>query len=100
MGSIPPVNEPAPPGRPMTLRRGHLWAIAGVAVAVVAAIVISIVAVNASGGSDAGGGSGGTGTHHAPTGPFGHLLFTRIGFATNCAYVATVSLQPGGPALA
>src|SRR5215470_6545341 len=39
-------------------------------------------------------------TKHQPTGPGGKALFTRVGFALNCSYVATVRLEPGGPALA
>lgn len=86
----------------MTMQRRQLWAIAGAIAVVVAAIVLVVIIITAggSGGSGVAGGAAATGTKHAPTGPFGKLLFTRIGFATNCSYVATVTLEPGGPALA
>ena len=85
----------------MTLQRKQLWALVAAFVVIVAAIVVTVVAV---GGNAVTGGIDGTGatetTRHAPTGPFGKLLLRRLGFATNCSYVASVTLEPGGPALA
>jgi hypothetical protein len=66
------------------------------ALAIVGAIVLVVAAI-AIGLANRGGGTPTTGQ---PTGPGGKALFTRVGFATNCSYVATVHLEPNGPALA
>ena len=58
----------------------------GIAVVVIAAAIGAIALTSGSQPSGS----------KQPTGPGGKALFTRIGFATNCSYVATVRLQPEG----
>jgi hypothetical protein len=70
----------------MRLRRGHSWGIVGGFAVLLALVAVAIIAFGGAGSQT--------------TGPGGKALFTRIGFATNCSYVATVRLEPGGPAFA
>jgi hypothetical protein len=73
----------------MSGRARLAWAIVGVVAVAAVAVGVGLVS------------RGGQASPNARrTGPLGKLLFTRIGFGTNCSYVATVHLEPNGPALA